>query len=58
MGVNIVIMNSLISVLNMELRCRSVPETPQHNGVAERMNITLDERAKKMRLHASLPKMF
>ncbi|RVW41165.1 Retrovirus-related Pol polyprotein from transposon TNT 1-94 [Vitis vinifera] len=32
--------------------------TPQQNGVAERMNITLNERARSMRLHAGLPKTF
>ncbi|GJW38424.1 retrovirus-related pol polyprotein from transposon TNT 1-94 [Tanacetum coccineum] len=37
---------------------KTVPETPQENGVAERMNRTLIERAKSMRLHAGLPKMF
>ncbi|GJT43808.1 retrovirus-related pol polyprotein from transposon TNT 1-94 [Tanacetum coccineum] len=37
---------------------KTVPETPQQNGVAERMNRTLNERAKSMRLHAWLPKMF
>ncbi|GKF13736.1 retrovirus-related pol polyprotein from transposon TNT 1-94, partial [Tanacetum coccineum] len=37
---------------------KTVPETPQQNGVAERMNQTLNERAKSMRLHAGLPKMF
>ncbi|GKC65728.1 retrovirus-related pol polyprotein from transposon TNT 1-94, partial [Tanacetum coccineum] len=35
-----------------------VSKTPQQNGVAERMNRTLIERAKSMRLHAWLPKMF
>ena len=37
---------------------KTIPETPQQNGVAERMNRTLNERAKSMRLHAGLPKMF
>ncbi|GKD95841.1 retrovirus-related pol polyprotein from transposon TNT 1-94 [Tanacetum coccineum] len=37
---------------------KTVPETPQQNGVAERMNQTLNERAKSLRLHAGLPKMF
>ncbi|RVW24170.1 Retrovirus-related Pol polyprotein from transposon TNT 1-94 [Vitis vinifera] len=32
--------------------------TPQQNGVAERMNRTLNERARSMRLHAGLPKTF
>ena len=36
---------------------KTVPMTPQHNGVAERMNRTLNERARSMRLHAGLPKM-
>lgn len=37
---------------------KTIPETPQQNGVAERMNRTLNERAKSMRLHAGLPKTF
>ncbi|GKA91668.1 retrovirus-related pol polyprotein from transposon TNT 1-94 [Tanacetum coccineum] len=37
---------------------KTAPETPQQNGVAERMNQTLIERAKSMRLHAGLLKMF
>ncbi|CAH9109831.1 unnamed protein product [Cuscuta epithymum] len=32
--------------------------TPQHNGIAERMNRTLNERARCMRLKSGLPKMF
>ncbi|KAE8661431.1 putative WRKY transcription factor 4 [Hibiscus syriacus] len=35
---------------------RTVPMTPQQNGVAERMNITLNERARNMRIHVGLPK--
>jgi hypothetical protein len=31
---------------------------PQQNGVAERMNRTLNEHARSMRLHAGLPKTF
>ncbi|KAE8705011.1 Cytochrome P450 84A1 [Hibiscus syriacus] len=34
----------------------TVPMTPQQNGVAERMNRTLNERARSMRIHAGLPK--
>ncbi|KAE8664146.1 Serine-threonine protein kinase [Hibiscus syriacus] len=34
----------------------TVPMTPQQNGVAERMNRTLNERARSMRIHARLPK--
>ncbi|GJS86807.1 putative RNA-directed DNA polymerase [Tanacetum coccineum] len=37
---------------------KTVPKIPQQNGVAERMNRTLNERAKSMRLHAGIPKMF
>ena len=36
----------------------TVKGTPQQNGVAERMNRTLAERAKCMRLNAGLPKVF
>ncbi|KAE8685157.1 Expansin-A8 [Hibiscus syriacus] len=35
---------------------KTVPITPQQNGVAERMNRTLNERARSMRIHAGLPK--
>ena len=37
---------------------KTVPVTSQHNGIAECMNKTLNERARSMRIHASLPKMF
>ena len=37
---------------------KTIPRTPQQNGVAERMNKTLNEHAKSMRLHAGLPKTF
>ena len=36
----------------------SVRGTPQQNGVAERMNRTLLEKARCMRLQAGLPKAF
>ena len=36
---------------------KTVRMTPQQNGVAERMNRTLNERARSMRTHAGLPKM-
>ena len=36
----------------------TVPRTPQQNGVAERMNRTITERARSMRLHSGLPKSF
>lgn len=35
---------------------KTIPGTPQQNGVAERMNRTLNERARSMRLHVGLPK--
>ena len=37
---------------------KTIPRTPQQNGVAERMNRTLNERARSIRLHAGLPKTF
>jgi transposase InsO family protein len=37
---------------------KTVPKTPQHNGVAERMNITICERIRCMLSHAKLPKHF
>ena len=37
---------------------KTIPRTPQQNGVAERMNRTLNKRARSMRLHAGLPKTF
>ena len=37
---------------------KTIPGTPQQNGMAERMNRTLNEHAKSMRLHAGLPKTF
>ena len=36
----------------------TIPRTLQQNGVAERMNRTLNEHARSMRLHAGLPKNF
>ena len=37
---------------------KTIPGTPQQNGVAERMNRTLNEHARSMRLHVGLPKTF
>ena len=37
---------------------KTIPGTPQQNGVVERMNRTLNEHARSMRLHAGLPKPF
>lgn len=37
---------------------KTLPGTPQQNGIAERMNRTLTERARSMRIHAGLPKQF
>ena len=37
---------------------RTVPGRPEQNGIAERMNRTLNERARSMRLHVRLPKTF
>ena len=35
---------------------KTIPETPQQNGVFECINKTLNECARSMRLHAGLPK--
>ena len=35
---------------------KTIPETPQQNGVFKRINKTLNECARSMRLHAGLPK--
>ena len=37
---------------------RTTPKTPQHNGVAERMNRTIIERIRCMLSHAKLPRSF
>lgn len=37
---------------------KTIPGTPQQNGVAERMNRTMNERARSMRIHAGFPNMF
>ena len=37
---------------------KTIPGTPQQNGVSEHMNRTLNEHARSMRLHAGLPKTF
>ena len=37
---------------------KTIPRTSQQNGVVERMNRTLNKRARSMRLHAGLPKTF
>jgi transposase InsO family protein len=37
---------------------KTFPRTSWQNGVAKRMNKTLNERARSMRLHAGLPKTF
>ena len=37
---------------------KTIPRTPQQNGMAKRMNRTLNERARSMRLHAGLLKTF
>ena len=40
------------------LRHHTVPYTPQQNGVAERLNRTLLEKARCMLINANLPKSF
>ena len=47
---------SVSIVLHRKLGWRTIPRTPQQNGVAKHMNRTLKECARSMRLHAGLPK--
>ena len=37
---------------------KTIPRTPQQNGIAERMNRTINQLARSMRLHSRLPKAF
>lgn len=37
---------------------RTIPGKAMQNGITERMNRTLNERARSMRIHCGLPKMF
>ena len=37
---------------------RTVPSKARQNGIAERMNRTLNERERSMRIHCGLPKTF
>ena len=37
---------------------KTIPRTPQQNGVVEHMNRTINECARSMRLHSGLPKAF
>ena len=37
---------------------KTISETPQQNGVTQRINRTLNECARRMRLYARLPKTF
>ncbi|KAH9294443.1 hypothetical protein KI387_040353, partial [Taxus chinensis] len=39
-------------------RERMVPRTPHENGVAERINMTIMERARSMMIHSRLPLQF
>jgi hypothetical protein len=39
-------------------REKTVPGTPQENGVSERMNRTIMEHARSMRLHVGFPLQF
>lgn len=39
-------------------REKTIPNTPQQNRVAKRMNGTIMERSRNMRIHVGLPKQF
>ena len=45
-------------VENVICKEKTVPRTPQENGVLERMNITIMEHARCMRLHVGFPLQF
>ena len=52
----IVVMNlKIIAPLMVFIDRKIVPRTPQENGVAECMNMTIMERVRSMRLYAGLP---
>ena len=54
MEVNIASRSLMIIVHTM----KTVPRTPQENGVLERMNMTIMEHARSMRLHVGFPLQF
>ena len=58
MEVNIAAKSLIGTVQSMEFEEKTVPRTPQENGVLERMNKTIMEHARCMRLHAGLPLQF
>ena len=45
-------------VLRKSGKVKTVHENPHQNGVVERMNKTIMERARSIRIHAGLPKQF
>ncbi|XP_057973831.1 uncharacterized protein LOC131161862 [Malania oleifera] len=49
---------SLVASLGGSRMQKTIPGTPQQNDVAERMNKTLNECARSMRLRVELPKIF
>nr|GEY20387.1 hypothetical protein [Tanacetum cinerariifolium] len=49
---------SIASIGGLSYYVSFIDDSSRKNGVAERMNRTLNKRAKNMRLHARLPKMF
>ena len=52
MVVSIAVMNlKIIAPLMVFVYIKKFPRTPQKNGVVERMNMTIMERARSMRLH-------
>ena len=55
MEVNIAAKSLIGTVQSMEFAEKTIPRTPQENGVSERMNKTIMERARCMRLHAGFP---
>ena len=58
MEVNIAAKSLTGIIQRMEFTEKTVSGTPQENGVSERMNRTIMERARCMRLHVGLPLQF
>ena len=54
----IALVNIMVNLSNIVVMMvlRSVPKTPQHNGVAKRMNRTICEQIKCMLSYSKLPR--
>ena len=56
MVVSILVINLyIIALLMVFIDNKKIPRTPQENGVVQRINRTIMEHARSMRLHVGLP---